>query len=477
MSAPNSFLSVLAAGVTRTKWASPGPVRASTGWFGVIRESYAGAFQANVEVDAPRSILAFSAVYSCVSLISADIAKLSLRLMVRDFGNTWSDRTAVLPEAAPLLKPNRYQTRAQFIELWIICKLLYGNVYVLKERDARGLVTALYILDPERVTPLVATNGDVYYRISADHLSGLTSEVTAPAREIIHDRAATLWHPLIGVSPIYACGVSATQGRRIQSNSATFFQNMSRPSGMLSAPQTISDETAARLKREFEGAFSGAGLGRLFVAGDDLKYSAMTISAMDAQLIEQLRWTVEDIARAFRVPLHMLGAGPAPTLSSVQALEQAYYSRTLQFLIESFEQCLDAGLELKPWQRTEFDLADLLRMDSAAQYDALGKAVGGGWMAPNEAREKVNLAPVAGGATPYLQVQNYSLAALDQRDRAQGAPSTAGSGSGPGKNMRYEVAKALDELIEDMPPELRGPFLCAKDSRWMRKNLSQLGGE
>jgi phage portal protein BeeE len=108
------------------------------------------------------------------------------------------------------------------------------------------------------------------------------------------------------------------------------------------------------------------------------------------------------------------------------------------------EQCLDAGLALEPDQRTEFDLDGLLRMDASALYEALGKAVGGGWMAPNEARERVNLPPVSGGATPYLQVQNYSLAALDRRDRAQGAPSTSGAAdSGAAKT----IAEAL--LLRD----------------------------
>jgi HK97 family phage portal protein len=416
----SSFLTVLAAGVTRTKWGSPGLVRPSTGWFGVIRESFSGAFQANVEVDAPRDVLAFSAVFACVSLISSDIAKLNLRLMRRAFnGNTWAfDDSA--PQADVLRKPNHYQTPAQFISLWILLKLLYGNTFVLKERDARGVVTALYLLDPSRVKPLVTPLGDVYYQLSTDYLSHLdgTAALTVPAREIIHDRMNCLWHPLVGVSPLYAAGLSATQGRKIQNNSALFFQNMSRPSGMLSAPQTISDETALRLKQEFESAFAGSGMGRLFVAGDDLRYEAMTIPAADAQLIEQLDWAARDVARAFRMPAHKIGIdAKQPSNLSIEAQQQLYLNDCLQSLIEDLEQCLDLGLALPGYQRCEFDLGDLLRMDSAQQADATAKLVGAGVMAPNEGRARFNLGPVAGGDSPMIQQQNWSLEQLSRRDK------------------------------------------------------------
>src|SRR5690606_37079484 len=160
----------------------------------------------------------------------------------------------------------RYQTRIQFFVTWIVMKLLYGNAYVLKERDARGVVRALYVLDSRLVTPLVSDTGEVFYAVRTDKLSTVYEDQPAvPASEIIHDRALTLFHPLVGVSPIFACGASATQGIRIQNNSATFFENMSRPSGHLTAPGQITTPTAERLKAEFEKNFSAGNLGRLLV--------------------------------------------------------------------------------------------------------------------------------------------------------------------------------------------------------------------
>lgn len=390
----------------------------SGGFLGFLREPFAGAWQKNVVCESRENILAFSAVYACVALISNDVAKLRIKLMQLDPDGTWLELLSSSPFLPVILKPNRYQTRQQFIAYWIVSKLLYGNAYVLKERDGRGIVTALYVLDPRRVVPLVAEDGSVYYRLNQDHLSGLQDAPTVPASEIIHDRMTTLWHPLIGVSPIYACGAAATQGMRIQGNSNKFFENMSRPSGMLTAPAAISDETAKRLKQTFEDQFSGSNVGRLFVAGDGLDYKAMTMPAVDAQLIEQLRWTIEDVSRCFLVPGYKIESSTSGRLpaANVAALAQDYYNQCLQTHIEAIEALLDEGLSLPNNYATEVDLDGLLRMDPLSRSETFKNAIGAGYMDPNYARTKEGMRPAVGGDSPYMQQQNYSLAALAKRD-------------------------------------------------------------
>ncbi len=388
-------------------------------FFSRISEPWTGAWQRNMETESTQNILKFSAVYACVSLISDDIAKLRIKLVQDEDGDDIWDEVASAAFSPVLRKPNRYQTRIQFLSQWIVSKLLHGNTYIIKERDQRGVVVAMYVLDPPRVTPLVTPDGAVFYRLKGDNLAGLeANELTVPASEIIHDRMLTLWHPLVGVSPIYACGASATQGIRIQNNSGKFFENMSRPSGILSAPGQISDENAARLKAHWEINYGSGSIGKVAVLGDGLKYESMTIPAADSQLIEQLRWTVEDVARCFHVPLHKLGMGQ-PTLNNIGALNQDYYTQCLQSLIESVELLLDEGLALPPRFGTELDLEGLLRMDPLSIADANEKGVRAGIVAPNEARLKLNLPPVEGGDSPYLQQQNFSLEALAKRDEGE----------------------------------------------------------
>lgn len=386
------------------------------GYGGPILESFTGAWQKNIVVDSQTSILAFSAVFACVTGIASDVAKLRIKLD-RDVDGIWEEITQNQPWLPVLRKPNHYQTRIEFIEQWIVSKLLHGNAYILKQRDdKRGIVTAMYVLDPCRVKVLVADNGDVYYELQQDHLSELEENDTVPASAIIHDRMVCLWHPLVGVSPLYACSKSATMGNRIQDNSVSGFGNMSRPGGILTAPGRITNETAGRLKAEFEANFSGPNVGRLAVLGDGLKFEPMIMTAEVMQLIDQLKWTVDDVARAFHYPIWKLG-GPLPPYSSgPEALTMMYYTDCLQTLIEKLEICLDEGLELPSGMGTELDLDNLMRMDTGALYDSNNKGVSGGWLAPNEARFKANYAKAIGGDSPLIQQQNYSLQALAKRD-------------------------------------------------------------
>lgn len=420
-------------------------------WWGPITESFAGAWQENVVVAPTTTLLAFSAVYACVTGIASDVAKMRIKLD-RNQDGIWREITAGSPWLAVLRKPNQYQTRIKFYEQWIVSKLLYGNAYILKQRDdARGLVTGLYVLHPHRVTPLVSEDGSVYYEIDRDDLSKVRERVVVPASEIIHDMMVSLWHPLIGVSPIYACGTSATMGNKIQSNSTNFFSNRSMPGGMLTAPGAISNETAGRLKAAFESNFSGANIGKLFVAGDALEFKPYAIPANDAQLIEQLKWTVEDVARAFHYPLWKLG-GPMPPYTKPEMAMTAYYSDCLQIQIESVELCLDEGLALPSDLGTEFDLDNLMRMDIDALFESNKKA--SGWMKINEMRNRANLEPVPGGDSPYLQEQNFSLEALAKRDATDD----------PFKSSTRKPAPAEpDEKEETQPKHIEGAPMTLKD--------------
>jgi HK97 family phage portal protein len=390
------------------------------GWFNVIREPFTGAWQRNMELR-QQTILAFHAVYACIKLISSDISKCRLRLVEMDSNGIWREVDRASPYWPVLRKPNRYSNRIKFIENWVISKLIHGNTYVLKERDARKIVVAMYVLDATRTRAVVAPDGSVYYRLYTDNLIGIEEgEISVPASEIIHDVMVPLYHPLCGVSPLTACGIAAAQGLIIQGASSEFFANGTRPGGVLTAPGMISKDNADRIKDYWEQNYGGNNFGKVAVLGDGLKYEAMSVNAVDSQLIEQLKWTAEVVATAFNVPAYKINAGPMPAHNNIEALDQQYYSQCLQHLFECIELGLDHGLGLTEVPDriygTEFDTDDLLRMDTATMVEAEAKAVGAGIKKPNEARHRMNLGPVPGGDTPYMQKQNYSLAALNKRD-------------------------------------------------------------
>lgn len=408
-------------GLFRRKEKALSSVPARGGWWPLIAEAAPGNWQRNVEVNRD-AVLAFHATFACMTLIARDIAKLRVKLVAQDDKGIWSE--VKNPAYSPVLrKPNTYQTRIQFWENWILSKLSHGNTYVLKVRDNRGVVVQMHILDPLRVKPLIADDGSVFYEIQPDNLAAGKEAIVVPAREIIHDRFNTLFHPLVGLSPIYANGLAATQGLNIQNNSAAFFGNASMPGGILSAPGAISDDTAQRLKTYWEANYSGRGAGKIAVLGDNLKFERLAVTAVDAQMIDQLKWTAEVVCSTFHVPPYKIGIGQMPTYNNIQSLNVEYYSQCLQSLIEDAELCLDEALGMSEGIGTEFDLDGLLHMDSAAQMDVLDKAKN--LLTLNERRAKLDKAAKPYGDTIYMQEQDHSAEAIAARDKLLIAQSDA----------------------------------------------------
>lgn len=431
-------------------------------WWPLIREPFTGAWQRGV-VMRNDELTSFYAVFACVTRISNDIGKLRPRLMRRQ-NSIWIEDDGNSPFWPVLRKPNRYQTWQKFYEYWTLSKLLHGNAYAIKVRDNRNIVVAMYLLNPLLVKPMVAPDGAVFYSLGSDDLNMLPQgNPAAPASEIIHDRMNCLFHPLVGLSPIYACARSATQGLNIQDNAVAFFKNMAMPSGVLTAPAKISDETAARLKTDWKERFSGDNAGQVAVLGDGLRYEAMTMKATDAQLVEQLRMTGEQVCSVFHVPPFKVGIGSMPAYQSVELLNQIYYSDCLQAHIESIEQALDDGLALPPEKRVEFDLDDLLRMDSSAKMEVVAKGVSSAVFSPNEARQRFNLPPVAGGESPYLQQQNYSISALAKRDESAdpfGSPPAPAPAPAPAQQDQEPDDDLDDDVVASLIDTFRKELKC-----------------
>jgi HK97 family phage portal protein len=410
------------------------------GWYPIIREPFTGAWQRNLEINVDTAA-SFHADFACKTLIARDIGKLRVKLAEKDKNDIWSETTN--PAFSPVLRrPNDYQTRNQFWESWVLSKLSRGNTYVLKVRDNRQVVTALHVLDPMRVQPLVADDGSVFYRLSSDNLADI-DDIIVPAREIIHDRFNCLFHPLVGTPPVFASGLASMLGINAQKTSALLFKNASQPGGMVIYPGSIDVVEEQRVKEQFEQRFSGPNLGRVAVLSAGAKYEKVSITNVEAQMIEQLKWSAEVVCSVYHVPPYKVGVGVLPTYNNVQALNVEYYSQALQSHIEEIEELLDQALGIG-WGEglgTEFDTDNLLRMDSVTLATTVQILQGAGTMAPNEGRAKFDLKPVKGGDQPFLQQQNYSLEALAKRD-AQADPFKPATPPAPAQ-----------PAAQDQPPE------------------------
>src|SRR4029077_3019905 len=265
-----------------------------------------------------------------------------------------------------------------------------------KERDNRNVVTALHVLDPTRVRPLVSDDGGVFYQLSSDRMVGLDTDITVPAREIIHDRMNCLFHPLCGTPPIFASGLASMLGLNAQRASALLFENASTPGGILTLPAGISAEQEMQVKEQWEGRFSRVNLGRIAILAGEAKYEKVAMTNVEGQMVESLKWSAEVVCSVYHVPPYKVGVDVLPRgFTNLQALNVEYYSQALQSHIEEIEELIDDALGIgeEKGLGTEFDTENLLRMDSTAQVTVIKDAVGAGVMAPNEGRAKLDLKP------------------------------------------------------------------------------------
>lgn len=424
------------------RWLSASTV---VGW-NRITEPFTGAWQQNVEWQR-KDVLCYHAIFACITLIAGDIAKCAVRRVRRDAEGIWTE--VDLGRNSVLIQPNAYQTRIQFFESWVLSKLIRGNSYILKEKNNRGDIVRMHVLHPDLVLPLVSDDGQVFYQIGQDNLAGISQTgVTVPASEIIHDRFNCFYHPLVGLSPIFASGLPAYMGMKILENSAHLFKNGSRPSGILTVPEAIRKETAQELSEMWEASYGGENFGKVAILGGDLKYQALAMKAEEAQLVEQLKLTAEMVCSTFHVPAYKV-IGNAPAYNNIEALEQSYYSQCLQVLIESIEACLDHGFDMPSDDGFEFDLDNLLRMDTKSQVETLGIGTTKGLVAPNEGRRKLNLPPVPGGEMPYLQEQNWPISELSKRTMPplEGPPPPPPPPAPEGAASDVERAAALAEAF------------------------------
>src|SRR5690625_182249 len=385
-------------------------VPARSGWR-TIFEPCTGAWQRNVE-EKRGDLLTYPPLYACIYRLSSDIGKLPFSLRRRE-GGVWvevDDPTTL----GVLRKPNAFQTGAQFREYWLLSKLIQGNTYVLKRRNSAGAVESLYVLDPNRVMPLVSDAGNVFYQLQIDSLNSLPEgyplkDLIVPASEIIHDRCMTVHHPLVGIPPLAAAHWPSLKNMKIMRSATEFFANNAQPGGISTAPAGMTEDDAKEVQKYWSENFQGGNSGKVAIVGADMKFTPFAMKSIDSQMVEQMRYSDEQICQPFGIPPFKVGIGTIPSGLGVDGLNQLYYADALQTHIEHMETLIDEGLQVKRPLGIELDLEPLLRMDEAKRAEVATKLVGGGIETPNEGRSRFNRTPLEGGDTVYMQQQYYPL--------------------------------------------------------------------
>lgn len=346
-------------------------------------------------------------VYSCVQAYAQTIAQLpSEHLRERDDGGY--DKLRNTPAYRVLKKPNNYQTRSDFL-LNAVYSLLYeGNAYAIAIRNNRGEPVELHLVPPRSVSPMVA-DGEVFYHMALNEIVGTDTSVLAPARDVLHIKLLTPDDPLRGQTPIYAAAMAINVNNATMGHQAAFFDNMSRPSGILTTDEKLTPEQTQALRDRWEEVSKGIKSGKVPILSWGIKWQSLSLNSVDSQLIEALKFSVKDIARAFRVPLPLIGEEEGASYNNVYNLLSFWKASGLGFVIEHIEQAMTAFFRLPDTEHIELDTDSLLRTDMKGRYEAITKGITGGLLAPNEGRRMEGLPAVEGGDEPRVQQQMVPL--------------------------------------------------------------------
>ena len=354
--------------------------------------------------DSPTAI-----VHACVDAYAQTMASLYAEHFKYDDKDT-KERIKGSALSRCLHQPNDYQTRSDFILNLVKSILMDGNAYVLGQRNNRGEFVSLHLMPSKSTQPYVEPETKaIFYGVGGNPLVG-DFDVMIPSRDVMHIRLHTPAHPLVGVSPITNAASSIAANAAITNHQAAFFNNMSRPSGVLSTDMKLNADQMIQLRNAWEHQSKNMNSGGIPILGSGIKWEPMSIDSQDSQLIQAFQMSIEDVARAFRVPLPLVGDYRNSTYNNVEQLISAWLATGLGFLLEHIETSFDKFFGLPRGQFTEFDVDSLLRTDFQTRIDGYTRAIQQGLMTPNEARAKMGGLPnVDKGDQVYAQSQMKPL--------------------------------------------------------------------
>jgi HK97 family phage portal protein len=331
-----------------------------------------------------------SAVYACVAAISETIASLPLILYKR----TPDEGRERAPDH-PLYRvlhdqPNGLQTALEFREMMQAMTLLRGNAHAEIKRDNSGQVIALIPLMPDRVTTLQLDNGRLAYDVT---------DTKGRARRLLQEEVFHLRHRsdngLVGVAPITASRETVQLALSERDHGNTTFSNSTRLSGILQFERTLKEDQREYISRAWKGLYGGGlNAGNVAVLEGGVEFKPISMSMEDAQWLEARQFSVEEIARLFRVPPTIIGDLRHGNYSNSVEMNRVFTIHTLRRHMTMWEQAISSSL-LSPAARqiyfAEHSVEGLLRGDSSNRAEFYSKGIKDGWLLIDEVRKYENL--------------------------------------------------------------------------------------
>ena len=354
-----------------------------------------------------RTAMQMTAVYACVRVLSEAVAGLPLNLYKTT--DTGSEKATDHPLYTLLHDaPNPEMTSFVFRETLMTHLLLWGNAYAQIIRNGRREVVALYPLMPSKMSVDRGDNGCIEYTYQAT-----TDEAKRKENKTIKLKPSEVLHipglgfdGLVGYSPIAMAKNAIGMSLACEEYGATFFANGASPGGVLEHPGTIKDPE--RVRESWTNAFGGSrNANKVAVLEEGMKYSPITLAPEQAQFLETRKFQIDEIARIFRVPPHMIGDLERSTFSNIEQQSLEFVKYTLDPWVSRWEQTLVKAL-LSDDERgayfIKFNVDGLLRGDYESRMKGYSVGIQNGFMSPNDVREleNLNLIPEEEGGNYYM---------------------------------------------------------------------------
>ena len=355
-----------------------------------------------------RSAMQMTAVYSCVRILAEAVAGLPLHLY--KYTAEGGKEKAIDHPLYRLLhdEPNPEMSSFVFRETLMTHLLLWGNAYAQVIRNGKNEVVALYPLMPNKMSVDRDENGHLYYtyyRGSDEAIKNKEFAVTLQPSDVLHIPGLG-FDGLVGYSPIAMAKNAIGMAIACEEYGAKFFANGATPGGVLEHPGAIKDPQ--RVRESWQAAFGGSSnSNKVAVLEEGMKYTPISISPEQAQFLETRKFQINEIARIFRVPPHMVGDLEKSSFSNIEQQSLEFVKYTLDPWVIRWEQSIMRALLSNTEKKdyfVKFNLEGLLRGDYQSRMN--GYAIGrqNGWMSANDIRELENLdrIPAEEGGDLYL---------------------------------------------------------------------------
>jgi HK97 family phage portal protein len=357
-----------------------------------------------------------TAVYACVRILSETLAALPLQL----YRYTPGGKERVYDHPLYHLlhdEPNSEMTSFIFRETLMSHLLIWGNAYAQIIRDKLGRVQGLYPLRPDKMTVCRDESGQIYYIYTktSDENPAIKSYGQVPLRkdEVLHIPGLG-FDGLVGYSPIAMARNAVGMTMACEEYGASFFANGASPSGVLEHPGVLKDP--AKVRDSWNAVYQGsANAHKVAVLEEGMKYQQIGIPPEEAQFLETRKFQLNEIARLYRIPPHMIGDLEKSSFNNIEQQSMEFVKYTLDPWVIRWEQAMQKALfmpEEKKQFFLKFNVNGLMRGDYESRMTGYSIGRQNGWLSANDIREMEDMNPVPDEEGGNLYLVNGSMTKL-----------------------------------------------------------------